>query len=88
MRHHCIKWALAGGVLGWALQAHGQDIDQAYALTDPNAAMLVAILENGGLPVVLAWVAWTLSRSLTGWVPTIRVIHENHQGIVSNADDH
>jgi len=87
MRHQCVKWAAVGAVLGWAIQAHGQAMDPVAAISDPTSTMLVGLVENGGLPMVLAYIAWTMSRSLTGWVPTIRVIHEN-QGIVSNADDH
>lgn len=67
--HRCIRHALAGGAVGLAAQAWAQDPTSAA-----DQGMLVELLRVGGLPGVIAWVAWTASRAWVGWVPTVRVV--------------
>jgi hypothetical protein len=44
---------------------------------DPTSALMVSLIDSGGLPVVCGLVAWKLSGALSSFTPTIRVIHEN-----------
>jgi hypothetical protein len=71
----CLGWALLGGILGVAMNAWGQDTivgDATVAALDPTTSLIVEMVRSGGLPGVLALIAWLAARA---GPPTIRVIH-------------
>jgi len=67
----------------WSFRAIAQTpaVDPVAALAplvmDPTSALMVSLIDSGGLPVVCGLIAWKLSGAINGWTPTIRVIHEN-----------
>ena len=69
--HRCIRHALTGGLLGVAYTAWAQEPNAAVTA---DQGMLVELVRVGGLPGVIAWVAWNASRAWVGWVPTVRVV--------------
>lgn len=64
----CLVWVAAAALLGLAIQAHGQD--PAVAVTaDPVVGALLELLRGGGLPAVLALVAWWARGAVGGGIP-------------------
>ena len=68
--HRCVRHALAGGLLGLAYTAWAH----APRVPTTDQGMFVELVRVGGLPGVIAWVAWTASRAWAGWVPTVRIL--------------
>jgi hypothetical protein len=81
MRHaRCIGLAAAAFVASWALGASAQEVVPELAAVAPAEWSLFEVaLREMGAPGVVAAVAFWLTRSLSGWTPTIRVIHV-HRG--------
>jgi hypothetical protein len=75
----CFKWPVLVGLFAWSIRAMAQDpapVPTAIApLLDPTSAMVVGLLDSGGIPLVAAWVAYQVSRGLSGFTPTLRIIH-------------
>ncbi len=67
--HRCMRHALTGAALGFAYAAWAQE-----PTPSADSGMLVELVRVGGLPGVIAWVAWNASRAWVGWVPTVRVV--------------
>ena len=73
-----LRWPTIAALLGWSLSAWGQDVAAtpiALPGLDPTSQMLVAVLDSGSLPLVLAFLVWQVSRGMSGFTPTIRVVH-------------
>lgn len=71
----CLVYALLGGLTGcgvaWA-QAPGLDV-----LVDPTASqLLLAVIENGGWPGVLAFLGWLSGQGRLRVPITVTVVHE------------
>ena len=81
LRHLKIPALLAAFI--WSFRAMAQQPtpggDPGAALAplvmDPTSALMVSLLDSGGLPLVCGFIAWKLSGALNGWTPTIRVVH-------------
>ena len=77
-----IKIPALCGLFAWSFRAVAQDPSAtvaAVAAVDPTTAMMVSLLDSGGLPLVCAFIAWKLSGAVNGWTPTIKVIHERQE---------
>lgn len=65
--HRCAGGAVMGLVLGLATVAHAQGAVElvpsiAPPQTDPSTALMLALLQAGGLPAALALLGWLLGR--------------------------
>ena len=65
--HRCMGGAVMGLVLGLATVAHAQGaVDLVPSVTppqtDPSTALMLALLQAGGLPAALALLGWLLGR--------------------------
>ena len=78
-----IKIPVLCALFVWSFRALAQTptVDPVAALAplvmDPTSALMVSLIDSGGLPVVCGLIAWKLSGAINDWTPTIRVIHEN-----------
>lgn len=73
-----IKIPALCGLFAWSFRAVAQDPSAAVAAVaavDPTTAMMVSLLDSGGLPLVCAFIAWKLSGAVNGWTPTLRIVH-------------
>ena len=81
-KRFCAKWSAMGAALAWSWGVRAQDaapIAVPPLPLDPTSQLLMVVLESGSLPVVLAFVVWQVSRGLSGWTPTIKVIHQKEE---------
>lgn len=77
-----LKIPVLCGLFVWSFRAVAQDpagAVAAVAAVDPTTAMMVSLLDSGGLPLVCAFIAWKLSGAVNGWTPTIKVIHQKQE---------
>lgn len=74
MRHlSCVGWSIVGAVVGLAGVAWAQEASPSVAVAsgDPTSDVLIRLLSGGGLPAVLAVVAWVLRGQLGHGVPIV-----------------
>ncbi len=75
MKHlHCLSWSIVAALLGFAAVAYGQDPGASVA-GDPIMDTLVELVRGGGLPAVLAWLAWWARGALGAGVPLVVQLH-------------
>lgn len=80
MRH--LKIPVLCGAFVWSLRAVAQTPTPEESIAaiaplvmDPTTTLMVSLLDSGGLPLVCAFIAWKLSGALSGFTPTVRVVH-------------
>lgn len=73
MRHaRCLRSALVAALVGLAWTAYAQDPAPATAAAmDPTTGLLVGLLQGGGLPAVLAAVAWWARGAVASGIPVV-----------------
>lgn len=77
-RHVCVSGTTFAVLFAAAAAAYAQDAPMAPSITPeamPGGASTVLLLElvkGGGLPAIVGWLGWVLSRTLAGGIP-IRV---------------
>lgn len=74
MRHlSCVRWSVVGAVIGLAGVAWAQEASPSVAVAsgDPTSDVLIRLLSGGGLPAVLAVLAWVLRGQLGQGVPIV-----------------
>jgi len=71
--HRCLRAGLAAGLVAWAWSAVAQ-VPPPEVLTAGEDWYVAALRELGAPGVVAAVVIW-LTRSVSGWTPTFRIIH-------------
>lgn len=72
MGRRCVVWAASGALLGASYTAWAQDPTAVAPLAvDPSTALLLDLLRAGGLPGVLAFLGFAISRL---GPPTLRVV--------------
>lgn len=85
MRHglRCLSWSGVAAVLGFAIVAHGQDPAQAAASAgDPAVSTLIDLVSGGGLPAVLALLAWWARGALGAGVPLVVQLHPDDRALL------
>lgn len=75
MSHYrCLVWAALGGLLGVAMTAHGQEVPVAPgSVSGGGVDDFLRLVNGGGLPAVLAMLAWAAGR--IGGVPVMIHVH-------------
>lgn len=84
-RHTCVTFAAVGATLGLAAVAWAQEPNPAaQAALDPASLALVELLKGGGLPAVLAAIAWWLGRTAhQGLMLTVR-LHDDDRRLLED----
>lgn len=67
----CVEWSVLGFILGWSVIAWAGDGQQPGVTGE--AELVVALVQSGGLPTVLAFLGWRAAHTLATWTPTVRV---------------
>lgn len=83
MKHlHCLSWSLVAALLGVAVVAYGQDPAATASAGDPIVDTLVELVRGGGLPAVLAWLAWWARGALGAGVPLVVQLHADDRALI------
>ena len=79
MKHaRCLKLGLASAVIAWCWTAAAQTPSPPLPTADDWSILELAVRELGAPGVVAGLVFW-LTRSFSGWTPTIKIIHERRE---------
>jgi len=75
----CTGWALAGGLLGLAVTAYGQEAAiPVVPMADPATDLFLRLAQIGGLPTIAAYLAWQ-GRSLLQGGLVVRLSDEDRE---------
>lgn len=90
MRHvACLRTAVLAALVGLVAtqsMAWAQDTPEAAAVVlDPGVLALIELVKGGGLPVVLAWVAWWLRGLMGAGIPVTVQLSDVDRALLRDA---